>query len=160
MDPSTLDEAEEAGGVDAERLLAEASGTAPADEAVPEILEEVRSALELDETFAFDEDSVRSSVEELLVALVALRSADRNGSQLLDDLHEEFDAPLSPGTVYPALHDLTDEGVLEQRELIQTKEYVVDDESAARRRVADLASQHVALGMLFRAVLDSEDEES
>lgn len=158
MNSAPLDDEEETAGVDAEQLLAEVGETAPADDTVAELLEKVRSTLDLDETFSFDENSVRSSIEGLLVALVALRSTDRNGSRLLEDLEAEFDASPSPGTVYPALHDLTEDGVLEQRELIQTKEYAVDDETAARRRVADLARQHVALGVLFRSVLDGETE--
>jgi DNA-binding PadR family transcriptional regulator len=95
----------------------------------------------------------------LLISLIALRDADTHGKQLLDDLGEQFDTMLSPGTVYPRLHELCEAGVLDQRELVKTKEYVLDDAEAARSEIAAAARQHLALGMVFRAALEDGDFE-
>lgn len=144
------------------QLRAELNGTGQTDEpgtAVSEVVSEVESSLFGSESFAFDETHVKSSLDELLLSLVALRTADTHGKQLLDDLAQEFDTILSPGTVYPRLHDLCDAGVLEQRELVKTKEYTLDDAETARSNVAAAARQHLALGMVLRAALERGDFE-
>lgn len=144
------------------QLRAELNGTGQPDEpgtAVSEIVADVETSLFGEEAFAFEETHIKSSLDELLVSLVALRSADTHGKQLLDDLAQEFDTILSPGTVYPRLHDLCDEDVLEQRELVKTKEYTLDDAATAKQNVAAAARQHLALGMILRATLENADFE-
>ena len=144
------------------QLRAELNGTGQTDEpgtAASEIVSEVESSLFGSESFSFDETHVKSSLDELLLSLVALRTADTHGKQLLDDLGEQFDTMLSPGTVYPRLHELCEEGLLDQRELVKTKEYVLDDPEDARSKVAAAARQHLALGMMFRAALEEGDFE-
>jgi DNA-binding PadR family transcriptional regulator len=93
------------------------------------------------------------------MALVAMRSSDTHGKQLLDDLAMDFDTALSPGTVYPRLHDLCEGGPLERRELVKTKEYTLEDESEASQAIAAAARQHLTLGMVFRAALEHGDFE-
>ena len=132
----------------------EDSGTA-----VAETVAEVEASLFGSEQFSYEETHIKSSLDELLVSLVALRDADTHGKQLLDDLGEQFDTMLSPGTVYPRLHELCGEGLLDQRELVKTEEYVLDDPDDARSAVAAAARQHLALGMLFRAALEEGDFE-
>ncbi|TKR27793.1 helix-turn-helix transcriptional regulator [Natronomonas salsuginis] len=144
------------------QLRAELNGTGQTDEpgtAASEIVSEVESSLFGSESFSFDETHVKSSLDELLLSLVALRTADTHGKQLLDDLAQEFDTILSPGTVYPRLHDLCDADVLEQRELVKTKEYTLHDAETARSNVAAAARQHLALGMVLRAALERGDFE-
>ncbi len=144
------------------QLRAELNGTGKSEapgSAVSEVVEEVETALFGDERFSFEETHVKSSLDELLISLVALRSADTHGKQLLDDLAQEFDTILSPGTVYPRLHELCDENVLEQRELVKTKEYTLDDDDTAESAVAEAARQHLALGMVLRAALEQGDFE-
>lgn len=144
------------------QLRAELSGTGQSEEpgtAVSEVVGDVETSLFGEEAFAFEETHIKSSLDELLVSLVALRDSDTHGKQLLDDLAQEFDTILSPGTVYPRLHDLCDEDVLEQRELVKTKEYTLDDTAAAKSSVAAAARQHLALGMVLRAALESGDFE-
>jgi DNA-binding PadR family transcriptional regulator len=65
-----------------------------------------------------------------------------------------FDTRLSPGTLYPQLHELEDEGLLTVQELVRTKEYRVDDEEALAERVTAAAEQHLALGLFFHAALE------
>ncbi len=144
------------------QLRAELNGTGQTDEpgtAVSEVVSEVESSLFGDDSFSFEETHVKSSLDELLLSLVALRTADTHGKQLLDDLAQEFDTILSPGTVYPRLHDLCDQEVLEQRELVKTKEYTLDNADLAKRNVAAAARQHLALGMVLRAALEQGDFE-
>jgi DNA-binding PadR family transcriptional regulator len=144
------------------QLRAELHGAGQPDEpgtAVSEVVSEVEASLFGSDSFAFEETHVKASLDELLVSLVALRSADTHGKQLLDDLAQEFDTILSPGTVYPRLHELCDEGLLEQRELVKTKEYTLDESGAARSSVAEAARQHLALGMVLRASLEEGDFE-
>ncbi len=145
-----------------EQLRAELNGTGRNDEpgtAVSEVVSEVESSLFGSESFSFEETHVKSSLDELLLSLVALRTADTHGKQLLDDLAQEFDTILSPGTVYPRLHDLCDQEILEQRELVKTKEYTLDNPETARSNVAEAARQHLALGMVLRAALEHGDFE-
>jgi hypothetical protein len=139
------------------QLRAELNGTGQAEDpgtAVSEVVAEVEASLFGEDAFTFEETHVKSSLDELLLSLVALRSADTHGKQLLDDLAQEFDTILSPGTVYPRLHDLCDEDVLEQRELVKTKEYTLDDATTAESTVAEAARQHLALGMILRTALE------
>ncbi|WP_178916884.1 helix-turn-helix transcriptional regulator [Natronomonas gomsonensis] len=140
-----------------DRLQAELTGedeSAASGSAVAELVSDVESSV-ADSGFSFGESYVKTSLDELLLALVGLRTSDTHGKQLLDDLASEFDTVLSPGTVYPRLHGLCDGDVLEQRELVKTKEYTLADEDAARGQVAEAARQHLALGMVFHAALEA-----
>ena len=127
--------------------------------AVGEVVADVETSLFGAGDFEFEEPHVKSSLDELLLSLVALRDSDTHGKQLLDDLAQEFDTILSPGTVYPRLHDLCDEDVLEQRELVKTKEYTLDNPDTAETTIANAARQHLALGMVLRAALEHGDFE-
>jgi len=160
--PTQIDTEESGDSISVETLREELEGTGYSETsgtAVSETVSEVEASLFGSEQFAYEEAHVKSSLDELLVSLVSLRDADTHGKQLLDDLAEEFDTMLSPGTVYPRLHELCEEGVLDQRELVKTKEYVLDDADDARSRVAAAARQHLALGMVFRAALEEGDFE-
>lgn len=104
--------------------------------------------------FGFDRGLVVENLEEILILLIALREQETNGKQLIEDLSTLFDAGVSPGTVYPRLHDLEDESVLQVHELIRTKEYQVCDTERARARIEDAMYQHLVLGSVFAAALD------
>ena len=155
--------AEESGqSITVSQLRAELNGTGESDDpgtAVSEIVSDVESSLFGSDSFSFEETYVKTSLEELLVSLIALRTTDTHGKQLIDDLAQEFDTILSPGTVYPRLHDLCEQDVLEQRELVKTKEYTLDDTELARENVAEAARQHLAIGMVLRAALERGDFE-
>ncbi|WP_254837784.1 PadR family transcriptional regulator [Natronomonas marina] len=139
-------------------LRAEMDGTVDADDetAVSEIASAADRSV-LSEEFSFQEERIKGSLDELLVVLAGVRSSDTHGKQLIEDLDDQFDTSLSPGTVYPRLHDLCDEGVLERRELVRTKEYTIDDPEAARETIAESARQHLALGLAFKAALEEGD---
>jgi hypothetical protein len=129
-----------------------------ADGDIPEhkskaVLTSVTNTL-FDDPFAFDESVVKGNLDEILLMLVALRDSDTHGKGLMEDLETVFDADLSPGTVYPRLHDLDDDDLLRVQELVRTKEYRIDDDEDARDRIEEAMRQHLALGFFFYAARD------
>ena len=158
MNPMESTAAESAPQISIDRLQAELTGedeSAASGSAVSELVADVESSVGGRNGLSFGESHVKTSLDELLLSLVSLRASDTHGKQLLDDLASEFDTVLSPGTVYPRLHELCDSDVLEQRELVKTKEYTLADGDAAREQVAEAARQHLALGMVFHAALEA-----
>lgn len=107
-----------------------------------------------DDEFAFDEETVKANLDEILLMLVALRENQTHGKGLMEDLEHVFGVELSPGTVYPRLHELEEKGVLQVQELVRTKEYRIDDVEKCRAYVEDSMRQHLALGFFFKVALD------
>ncbi|GGL22774.1 transcriptional regulator [Halarchaeum grantii] len=144
-----------------ESLLRELDADASSDEATvrpTELLEDALVSLDADaEGFRFDEDIVKHSLDELLLVLIAARADGTHGKQLMDDLDQRFDARLSPGTVYPRLHDMDAEGTVAVREMVRTKEYTISDDAEAEARVREAMLQHLAIGrFLERALADGD----
>jgi hypothetical protein len=106
-----------------------------------------------DEEFTFDESMVKANLEPILVTLVALQGQGTHGKALMGDLAELFGAQLSPGTVYPSLHQLDDDDVFEVYEMVRTKEYRLADDDAAYDLVAEAMYQHLAIGFFFQQAL-------
>jgi len=125
------------------------------------VVAETADALYDDPTLALDDGLVKQSLPELLMALVVLRTGGTHGKGVIDDIEEFFGADLSPGTVYPVLHDLKEEGRLSVHELVQTKEYSVDDDDSAADMLRRATRQHLALGLIFQWGLEtvSDDDE-
>jgi DNA-binding PadR family transcriptional regulator len=96
---------------------------------------------------------VKANLETILVTLVALQGQGTHGKALMGDLAELFGAQLSPGTVYPSLHQLDDDDVFEVYEMVRTKEYRVADDDAAYDLVAEAMYQHLAIGFFFQQAL-------
>jgi hypothetical protein len=154
--------ADESVGVTVERLYREVVGDAddPGDgvRLTPEqesevVLEAVCEALFEESSFVFEESAVKENLDEILLLLVAHRTSDTHGKGLMGDLATLFDTHLSPGTVYPRLHELEEEGLLRVQELVRTKEYVVDDGDALTDQVEAAMEQHLVLGLFFRQAL-------
>jgi DNA-binding PadR family transcriptional regulator len=124
------------------------------------VFEDTSGAVYGDDPVSIDDGLVKQSLTELLVLLVTLRTSDTHGKEIMGDINRFFGTQLSPGTVYPTLHDLADEGLLEMRDLVQTKEYVVDDHEAARRLMEETMRQHLALGLLFRQTLEELEDDA
>ena len=140
--------------VDVSQLRGELDGGTTCDEATVSAIASTADRSVFPDGFSFREERVKASLDELLVMLAGVRSSETHGKQLIDDLDEQFDTSLSPGTVYPRLHDLCDDGVLERRELVRTKEYEITDPAEARATIAESARQHLALGLAFKAALE------
>lgn len=155
--------AKETDTLSAEQLYRELEAVESLDDEEPEdnqtapgaeIIEDVRTDLALGREFRFDDELVKRSLDELLLVLIALSDDGAHGKQLMSDLATFFDAHLSPGTVYPRLHDLEEAGVLEVHELVKTKKYSIADTDRARRRVHQTLQHHLAIGSVFHTALD------
>jgi hypothetical protein len=101
-----------------------------------------------------DESLVTRRLDDVLLALVALRSDGTHGTGLMNDVEHVFGVEPSPGTVYPRLHDLEEAGPLACHDLVQTKQYGVADADDARERLERAVYQHLALGLFFEAALE------
>lgn len=117
------------------------------------VLDSVTETLFDDGGFTFDDAIVKNNLDEILLLLVALRDGGTHGKGLMEDLAAVFDSRLSPGTVYPRLHDLEEDGVLQMQELVRTKEYRIDDEESTVDLVESAMRQHLALGFFFYTAL-------
>lgn len=124
------------------------------------VVEETAERLFDGDPLRVDDGLVKQSLPELLVLLVGLRTNDAHGKGIMEDLNRFFGAQLSPGTVYPTLHELEEEGPFQVRELVQTKEYAVEDHDEARQILQEAMSQHLALGFIFRRALEEFDEQA
>lgn len=140
--------------ISVERLLNEIGGEA---EGVPERLLEDALASLPDGECDFEEAIVKHSLDELLLVLIALHDGGTHGKQLMDDLADLFDAQLSPGTVYPRLHEMEAEGTVTVHEMVRTKEYTIADEESARRRVRRGMKQHLAVGLFLQRALNASE---
>jgi hypothetical protein len=116
-----------------------------------EMLDDVRSALPTDDV-DFQEDIVKENLDEILLMLISLRG-ETHGKELISDLTRLFDAQLSPGTVYPSLHQLEEEEILKMHKKVRTKEYSIDDEREVRETVERTMVQHLAFGFLLYSFL-------
>ena len=145
-------------------LVEELDGVEDADsrtdptERTEAVVEETADAIFDGDRLAVDEGLVKQSLPELLTALVELRTSETHGKRVMDDLEEFFGVDLSPGTVYPVLHDLEEEGLLSVHELVQTKEYSVEDPETAAEMLRRTMGQHLALGLVFQRALEARDD--
>ena len=118
-----------------------------------QVLSSVMETLAVEESFAFDDEIVKQNLDEILIALISLRDGT-HGKALIDDLSRLFDAELSPGTVYPRLHDIEGDGTLAMHELVRTKEYSVDDADGAKSQIERAMYHHLALGLFLHDSLE------
>lgn len=116
-----------------------------------EMLDDVRAALPTDDV-DFQEDIVKENLDEILLMLISLRG-ETHGKELISDLTRLFDAQLSPGTVYPSLHQLEEDEILKMHKKVRTKEYSIDDEREVRETVERTMVQHLAFGFLLYSFL-------
>jgi hypothetical protein len=156
---TTRDESRSAGhGDELERLRRELGDAtdepvAP-DRTAADLVSEATDALSDGGAFAFGDETVKGDLAEILLTLVATRSSETNGKRLMEDLGDAFGTELSPGTLYPELHDLEDEGLLERHELVRTKEYEVSDRDSYEDRVSARMRQHLVLALYYRQALE------
>ena len=81
---------------------------------------------------------VIAQLDEIILLLIATRGK-ASGKELCQDLQRLFGADLSPGTVYPRLTDLREDGLLDMHELTRRKVYSIAD--------SEQIDEHVAQGM-------------
>jgi DNA-binding HxlR family transcriptional regulator len=115
-----------------------------------ELVGEVSDGLSGSRTLDVESALVTESLDEVLLVLVGLGEEGTHGKGLMSDLETVFGADLSPGVVYPRLHELEEEGLLEVQELVRTKEYRIADGERVRERIEGAMRQHLALAAVFR----------
>ncbi len=136
-------------------LDSEATGREPTPQhGSQELVEDVVGQLLPDHSFSFDDETVKNSLGEILLVLIALSDEPTHGKALMNSLAVIFDSQLSPGTVYPSLHDLEESGLLEVDELVRKKEYRLGDENAARLAIQKTMVQHIVLGYVLFSALE------
>ncbi len=135
-------------------LLRRVQGS-PRDRTPEEVMSAVSEALVDEDDVAVSEELVTQSLDEILLALIALRDDETHGTGLMEDVAQLFDVRPSPGTVYPRLHDLDSDGTLSRHDLVQTKQYAIDDEDVATERIESAMYQHLAIGLFLQAALDA-----
>ncbi len=103
---------------------------------------------------AVSRNLVTHSLDEIILALVALRGDGTHGTGLMEDVGHLFDVDPSPGTVYPRLHDLESGGTLARHDLVKTKQYDLADRETAADRIERAMYQHLAVGLFLREALE------
>lgn len=131
--------------------IAPAEADDTASDQAEELLDAIEATVAPDADLHFDQGVVKQSLDEMLVVLIALRSREAHGKALMEDLSRLFDSDLSPGSVYPRLHEMDDDGILEMFELVQSKEYRIDDREQAVAMATAAARQHLAVGAFLHA---------
>lgn len=99
------------------------------------------------ETTSIDKDFILDSLDELLLIFIGLNGS-MNGNDLITTFAQHFGVSISPGTLYPRLHALEDDGILELNETVQAKEYLIADWDAADARITDTVIQQLKLVLL------------
>ncbi|RQH03318.1 helix-turn-helix transcriptional regulator [Natrarchaeobius oligotrophus] len=151
---SVLEELSRAATEDASESgsLGETDGSVEAVEReLGELIDQVTETLPTDEV-EFDEEIVKENLEEVLLMLIALRE-ETHGEELISDLTRFFDTTLSPGTIYPSLHELKADDVLSMHAKVRTKEYSIADEEYVASTIEQSMIQHLAFGLLLYAFL-------
>ena len=135
-----------------QRVRADGRDSTPA-----EVLSSVADVLLADDVSDIDvaEAAVTQSLDEILVALIALRDDGTHGTGLMEDMAQLFDVQPSPGTVYPRLHDLESDGTLTRHDLVRTKQYSISDDDAAESILERAMYQHLAIGLFLHAAVDA-----
>ncbi|MEZ3164920.1 PadR family transcriptional regulator [Halorubrum sp. RMP-47] len=99
---------------------------------------------------SISDDHVLAELDEILLLLIAVRE-EAIGKELSDDLNRMFGTAFSPGTVYPRLSELADEGILEVSNLPKRKVYSISDEEA----ICDETRSKIDRLLVFSATLRS-----
>ncbi|ERH09216.1 MAG: transcriptional regulator PadR-like family [halophilic archaeon J07HX64] len=105
-----------------------------------------------------DRSFVSEYLDELIIAIL-FRCDEANGMDIIREFTHRFGVQFSPGTVYPHLHSLEDEGILICRERVQTKEYSIDDPEAAAAYLGSVLSQLSCLEQFMSATVEESVRE-
>ncbi|QIB75677.1 PadR family transcriptional regulator [Halogeometricum borinquense] len=108
----------------------------------------------LDEAYLHmvSDKDVIAQLDEILLLLIAVRG-EACGKELLQDLRRLFGVDLSPGTVYPHLNDLADEGMLDMTELTKRKIYRIADAEATFNSVEPAVNRLITFSLVLKALI-------
>lgn len=136
-----------AGDVTPGGLLNETETDPDADAQLDAILSHVSEAVPAGE-LPIDEEIVKANLETIVMLLIDLRGGS-HGKQVIADITDLFGVQLSPGTLYPVLHELEDDGLLTMHEKAKTKEYHLADDEAATQETTERILSHTSFGYLL-----------
>jgi DNA-binding transcriptional ArsR family regulator len=97
-------------------------------------------------------DAVVSELDEILLLLVMIRE-EASGKELTEDLRRVFGASLSPGTVYPHLNELANEGKLEVKELKKRKIYTICNLGEVLGEIESTVNRQIIFLLVMKALL-------
>lgn len=89
---------------------------------------------------SIENEQIIPQLDEILLLLIVIRGKS-SGKELRQDLNRLFGADLSPGTVYPHLSDLANDGMLNTTKLARRKVYSISDTEAVLDRVEPSVSK-------------------
>lgn len=128
-------------------------GSESSENAISNAVSAAETEISGEATIAYSDTRIKATCDEILLAFISLRDSDTHGQQLIRDFEEQFGTVLNHGSVYPPLYGLCEDGRLEQRELVHSKEYVFADSDAARSDIVAAVRQHFAFGRLLETAL-------
>lgn len=106
-------------------------------------------------TGSLNDRLMKAYLDEVLLILIMSHDG-ACGQDLVQDLYR-LGSGLSPGTIYPHLHDLADDGLLEMHEQRRTKQFEVTDTEAVKQRVEEAFQDLSVLSSVFM-LCDSDDD--
>jgi DNA-binding PadR family transcriptional regulator len=98
------------------------------------------------------EKMVKDNLETLILAL--LQKKPMCGTEIIGTIHLEFNVLLSPGTIYPLLQSLKDEGLLNIEKNGKEKVYV--PAKNAEPKIRSIIDEHIQIRKLLNQYLQQE----
>ena len=95
-------------------------------------------------------DIAKADLESVILAIIALEEPVSGNEILEGTLESVTGLQLSPGTVYPQLHDLEQWGYIERTELPTGHLWTIADVELTERKLSRVADQLHALAKLLR----------
>jgi len=102
------------------------------------------------------DDSIEKMVKDNLetIVLALLQKKPMCGTEIIRTIHLEFNALLSPGTIYPMLHSLREKGLLTSKKYGKAKTYAPSED--AEPRIRRLIDEHIQARKLLNHYLQRE----
>ena len=104
-----------------------------------------------------DDAIIKAKLDEILMLLVGVRDG-ACGKDLMQDLRHLFGTDPSPGTVYPHLNELAEEGVFEVRELRWRKVYELADAETTFEEVETTIDRMLVFAIVLKWFTASADQ--
>ena len=104
-----------------------------------------------------DDAIIKAKLDEILMLLVGVRDG-ACGKDLMQDLRHLFGTDPSPGTVYPHLNELAEEGVFEVRELRWRKVYELADTETTFEEVETTIDRMLVFAIVLKWFTASADQ--
>lgn len=113
-----------------------------------------------------DSELVLAMLDEVILGLIAAYQPI-NGQALLDALDEHFSTTISQGTLYPRLHDMRDDDVVEVEETVRAKYYHIGEgftEDHLETTIAEFSYMAMSLNAMAETLVEvapepTEDED-